>query len=611
MISKIKIFIVKKIHYSYILPVIIVTMITASCKKDFLDRYPQTSIPPDLFFKTEEDLNLYTTGLLTMRGRGSYLADQDTDDKATTGAVEVKSIMTGSPSSQTITDGWSWTRLRNINYFLDNYDRANVAQEVKDHHAGLARYYRALFYIDKVQRYSNVPWYSHALNPGDTAELYKPRDPRTKVMDSVMADLEFAATHVKESVTAGTPGKWAIKLEQARTALYEGTYRRYHTELNLQNTAAAFIETARKVSEEIMQSGKYSIYNTSKPTSDYAALFNSAGLENNPEVILMNIYDQDLKRNGDNNSNIINYEQSPSRDIIQTYLMKDGSRFTDKAGYQTMQFVEEFKDRDPRLQQTFIHPGFVMAPATTPYVVRLNKSFTGYHQLKGYINSTDSKTRNSVDFPAYRYAEALLIYAEAKAEAGSLTQDDLNKSINLLRLRADMPQMILADANANIDPVLAAKYPNVTGTNKGVILEIRRERRVELAMEGYRYDDLMRWHTGKTLEKIPEGMYFPGLGKYDLTGDGVVDIILIDKSASIPPSGQQESNSLGVKLVYYKAGSFGEDVTVYLKNGNAGGPIVTEVRTRMFMEPKYYYRPVPFSEVVLNPKLAPQLFDWQ
>ncbi|WP_282456563.1 RagB/SusD family nutrient uptake outer membrane protein [Chitinophaga sedimenti] len=130
-------------------------------------------------------------------------------------------------------------------------------------------------------------------------------------------------------------------------------------------------------------------------------------------------------------------------------------------------------------------------------------------------------------------------------------------------------------------------------------------------MEGLRYDDLMRWGAGKSLEVIPEGMYFPGLGKYDLTGDGVEDIILIDKNTSIPAAAQQESNSLGVKLVYYKAGAFGDDVTVYLKNGNAGGTIVTEVRPRTFQEPKHYYRPVPFSEVLMNPRLAPQIFGWE
>lgn len=599
----------KKLIHLPIILVAAIALIGTSCQKGFLDRYPQTSIPPDLFFKSEEDLNLYVTGLLTMNSRGSYLSDQDTDDKATTGAMEIKTMMTGSPTSQNITTGWAWSRLRNINYFMDNYAKASVTQEVKDHYAGLARYYRAIFYMDKVKRFSDVPWYGKALNPSDSAGLYKPRDPRTLIMDSVMADLEFAASHVKESVPVGTPGKWVMKLMQARVALYEGTYRLYHPELNLKSTANAFLETARKVSEEIMLSKKYDL------SADYGALFNSASLTSNKEVMLVNIYDQDLKKTGNNNSNIINYEQSPSRDLVQTYLMADGTRFTDKPNYQTMQFVQEFTGRDPRLSQTMFYPGLklaVNAPnVAVPHVVRLNKNFSGYHQLKGYINSTDSKILDGVDFPAFRYAEVLLIFAEAKAELGTLTQADLDMSVNLLRKRVNMPFMTLAAVNADVDPVLAAKYPDVSGANKGVILEIRRERRVELAMEGYRFDDISRWHAGKELEKIPEGMYFPGLGKYDLTGDGIEDIILIDKGTAIPPSGAQESNSLGVKLVYYKAGAFGEDVTVYLKNGNAGGPIVTETKLRNFKEPQYYYRPVPFSELVVNPKLAPQLFNWQ
>ena len=149
----------------------------------------------------------------------------------------------------------------------------------------------------------------------------------------------------------------------------------------------------------------------------------------------------------------------------------------------------------------------------------------------------------------------------------------------------------------------------MNGSNKGVILEIRREKRVEFAMEGHRFDDLMRWGAGKVLEKAPEGMYFPGLGKYDLTGDGIEDIILIDKDSSIPAGDQKEKNSLGTALVYYKAGSFGENVTVYLKNGKNGGTIVTEVTPRTFVTPKYYYRPIPFNQVTLNPALK-QIFDW-
>lgn len=581
-------------------------LLGASCKKDFMDRYPQTSVPPELFFKSEEDLSLYVNGLLTIPGRGMYLEDQDTDDKATTGAMEIKSIMTGNPSSQNITSGWSWGRLRNINYFLDNYSKAQVQDVVKNHYAGLARYYRALFYIDKVKRYSDVPWYSKTLNPSDSIDLYKPRDPRAQVMDSVMADLAFAAANVKEDVPTGTPNVWVMKLVQARTALYEGTFRKYHTELNLASTADALLQTAAQVTGEIMNSGKYQLH------SSYKELFNSASLTSNKEVLLSSIYDQDLKRSG-SNANIIDYEMSPSRDLVQTYLMKDGSRFTAQAGYQTFGFVQEFQNRDPRLSVALVYPGFVFAtnaPNPKPYVQRLNKNFTGYHQLKGFVNSTDSKTIANVDFPAYRYAEVLLIYAEAKAELGTLTQDDLDKSVNLLRARAGIPSLDMAWANSNPDPILAAKYSNVSGSNQGVILEIRREKRVEFAMEGYRFDDLMRWAEGKELAKIPEGMYFPGLGNFDLTGDGIADIKLVDKDTAIPPEDQKETNSLGDKLVYYKTGSFGEDVTVYLKNGTAGGTTVTEVAPRQFIDPQYYYRPIPFNQVTLNPALK-QIFGWQ
>lgn len=581
-------------------------LLATSCKKDFMDRYPQTEVPPELFFKSEEDLSLYINGLLTIPGRDTYLSDQNTDDKATTAAVEIKSIMTGSPSSQTLTSGWSWGRLRNINYFLDNYSKAQVTDAVKNHYAGLARYYRALFYIDKVKRYSDVPWYSKTLNPSDSTDLYKPSDSRAVVIDSVMADLAFAAANVKENVPAGTPNVWVMKLVQARTALYEGTYRKYHGELNLTASADGLLQLAAQVAGEIKGSGKFEIH------PSYSELFTSAGLTGNKEVLLASLYDQDLKRSGGNGF-IHDYEMSPSRELVQTYLMKDGSRFTAQPGYETFGFVQEFQNRDPRLSATLIYPGFVFAtnaPNPKPYVQRLNKNFTGYHQLKGYINSTDNKTIGDVDFPAYRYAEVLLTYAEAKAELGTLTQTDLDESVNLLRARVGLPGLDMAWANSNPDPVLAAKYPNVSGANQGVILEIRREKRVEFAMEGYRFDDLMRWGAGKALEKIPEGMYFSGLGNFDLTGDGIADIKLIDKGASIPNEEDKEVNALGDKLVYYKAGSFGENVTVYLKNGNAGGTTVTEITPRQFIDPKYYYRPIPFNQVTLNPALK-QLFGWQ
>lgn len=583
-------------------------LLVGACKKSELDRFPQTSISPNLFFNTEEDLALYVNGLLALPDRNSYLNDQSSDNVATTASVEVKNVMLGNANSQNITGGWSWTRLRDINYFLENYNKAAVSSDVKRHYIGLARYYRAEFYLAKVKRFSDVPWYSKTLSPDDK-DLYKARDPRTLIVDSIMADLDFAYKNVREKVPVGTPGKWAVATLYARAALYEGTYRKYHDELNLQATASTFLQTAAKIADEVMTSGKFSIYNTGKPASDYGALFSSQDLTTNPEVILTNVFDLAKNKGQNVNSTVFgDYEQAPARDLVQSYLMKDGSRFTDIANYDKLGFVKEFENRDPRMAQTLVYPGWISAANPSPYIQRLNKNFTGYHQLKGYVNSTDNNTLNGVDFPVYRYAEILLAYAEAQAELGTLTQAQLDKSVNLLRKRAGLPDLNLAQANANPDPVMALQYPNIA-SNKGVILEIRRERRVEFAFENTRYDDLMRWKAGQLLAKSPEGMYFAGLGKYDLTGDGIEDVILIDRSQTIPGESQKEVNALGVKLIYYRTGTIGSDATVFLKNGTSGGAIVTESVTRNFVEPKYYYRPIPNQDVVLNPNLK-QIFGW-
>jgi len=590
----------------YIIYILFVAVAFTACKKSDLNRFPQTSISPNLFFNNENDLSSYVNGLLTMPDRWTYIGDQSSDNVSTTAAVEVKNVMEGNATSQNITSGWDWGTLRNVNYFLQNYNKAKVSADIKNHYAGLAKYYRALFYMDKVKRFSDVPWYSTPLNPGDAA-LFKPRDPRALVMDSVMADLSFAYQHVRTSVPSSTPGKWAVAVFYARTALYEGTYRKYHPELNLGSSANAFLDTAVKVASDIMASGNFSIYNTGNPSQDYFTLFNSQDLSTNREVILNNVFDLSKGRGEAINGYVFgDYEQAPAKDLIQSYLMKDGTRFTDQPGYATMGFVQEFQNRDPRLSQTMAYPGWIAAGSTTPYIQVLNKNFTGYHQLKGYVNSTDQNIQNGVDFPVYRYAEVLLTYAEALAELGTLTQPELDASVNLIRRRAGIPDLNMAQANASPDVLIQQKFGNIQ-SNVGVIIEIRRERRVEFAMEGTRYDDVMRWAAGKLLAKSPEGMYFAGLGRYDLTGDGVPDIILIDQNATIPTP--KEVNSLGVPLIYYRTGTFGSSATVYLQNTTTGSNMVTESAVRVFQEPKDYYRPIPQTEVLLNPNLK-QIFGW-
>jgi hypothetical protein len=285
------------------------------------------------------------------------------------------------------------------------------------------------------------------------------------------------------------------------------------------------------------------------------------------------------------------------KDMVNSYLMKNGSRFTDIAGYETMGFYDEMQNRDPRLQQTTAGPGYVVTGATSVEPVDLTGTITGYRIIKS-LPTKDQWIYNVAynDQIIFRFAEALLIYAEAKAELGTITQSDLDKSINRLRDRVAMPHMNLQAANTSPDPFLTDMYPNVDkGQNKGIILEIRRERRVELYMEGLRWDDLMRWKEGKKLEKPMVGIYFAGLGGFDFNNDGKVDVFLHNGSTSGMPSGTPTvidirqrplSNGLSGNLSPYKSTAF------------------------IFNEGRDYYYPIPLEDLNLNKNLQ-QNPGWQ
>lgn len=594
----------------YSLATILACLVATSCNDSFMDRQPQTEIGVESYFNTEQDLKMYCYNLYNFPNFNNYTADAGTDNQATTDVVEVKNIMISTnPNSTTVSADWEWDKLRTINLFLENCERAAVAEDVLAHYQGVARFFRARFYMDKVKRFSDVPWYDKTLTTADE-DLYKPRDSRDFVVQKIFEDYQFAAEHVKTGQETGAVDKWVVLTYMARHALYEGTYRKYHDELNLQSSAGTYLKMAAYATLQIMNEGGFSIYTTGDVDNDYHTLFESSDLSTNPEIILATYFDRKIQGNGFWAFMFGNYIPCPTKDLVQSYLMKDGSYYSAQPGYETKQFVEEFQNRDPRMWQTLAWPGWELintmtyAPGAGIYVQNLNKNFSGYHQIKGFINNKDEDYYLGIDYPVLRYAEVLLTYAEARAELGELTQDDLNKTINLLRSRAGLPAMQL---NPTADPVMQKAFPNISST----LQEIRRERRVELALEGFRYDDLMRWKAGKLLEKEPEGLYFPSLGKFDLTGDGIEDIYLIPSSQDIPAEADKESNSLGKKLVYYKTGTIDDtNATVYLTEGTKGN-ILTIKDIGTFQEPKFYYRPVPKHEMELNPALAPQLFGWE
>lgn len=587
----------------------------SSCNDDFLDRFPETSIGIENFFKSEEDLKMFVYNMYSFPNVGIFTDDgySTTDNASNTGSTEMKNIMISTnPSSATITGGWSWGALRTINLFLENSKKADVTDDVLAHYQGVARFFRARFYVDKVKRFSDVPWYDQVIGTSDDDLLFKARDPRAMVVDKIFEDYEFAGKNVKAVQPIGAVNKWVVLAYKARHALHEGTFRKYHPELQLQGTANKYLQIAADAAKEIMDNGGFTIYSTGKPLSDYATLFSSTDLTGNKEVIFANINRDGVKNSGWWEYMFGNYETSPSKDLLQSYLMQDGTFYSSQPGYETKQFVEEFVNRDPRLYQTYAFPGWELIRTGTYsqgagiYKQQLQKNFTGYHQIKGFVNVREQSVSNSLDVPVLRFAEILLIYAEAKAELGQLTQADLDLTINRLRQRAGMPDMKL---NPPVDPLQEARYPNVKASPQWrEIIEIRRERRIELALEGYRFDDIMRWAAGKLLEKSPIGLYFPGLGKFDITGDGIEDIVLLDLSQSIPGESQKEKNSKGETLIYYRVGPQDSNASFYISGGNKGY-IESEKDRGVFIEPKYYYRPIPQTHTTVNPKLT-QIFGW-
>jgi len=576
-----------------IILVLVIPILFTACDDDFLDRTPENSITEPEFFQTEGDLQVYTDGLHSNIGTSYNDLGSDNISHHNSGS-QMDQLLRGDVNEDNI-GGWSWSNLRKINYFLVRYERAGVSDEIKNHYGGIAHYFRALEYFNKIKSYGEVPIYTTDLATNDDELLYKAKDSRADVFAFIMEDLQFAIDNIRESSSKTRISKMSALALASRIALHEGTYRKYHTELGLSD-GDLFLQKSADASTAIIASGKYSIYNTGSPSTDFTNMFSNLDLSSNPEIILYQDFDKTLTR-FHNSATVMDYEYALSRSLVDTYLKTDGTPFTSESGNETKTFDVVFENRDPRMSQTAMPPGFKRGSSTNEYV--LKASLGGYVQIKFFPTNEDGITwaGSYNDLPVFRYAEILLNYAEAKAELGTLTQGDLDMSVNLLRDRAGMPHLVLADAIANVDPVLANRYHNVGGD--GAILEVRRERRVELACEGRRQDDLSRWKLGKILENSEQGIYIPEFGAYDVTGDGIPDIAILSSPTETGPID-------GLPNVDQLAKYFISDNVFYLEDGSEGRIMFVSDRDRpkTFTEPKYYYIPIPRTEILLNPNLT-------
>lgn len=570
----------------------------SSC--DLLDTKPMSQMTQTDYFKTETDLQLFTNPLY------NNMLDKDPyDDQSDLMVCQTLSDEILGGNKRTVPNsggGWTWTDLRRINTLLEYADQCDDKDAVT-HYTALARFFRAYFYFEKVKRFGDVPWYDVQLGSADEA-LYNPRDSRELIMTKMIEDIDFAINELPKEVSTYRVNRWAALALKAQFCLYEGTYRKYHdVQIDGANDYTYYLDLAAKAAGEVINQGPYKLYSTGNPDSDYMMLFAQENASPD-EYILAIKFDYGLAIHHNATAfTLVPTQGRPgyTRKMVNMYLMKDGSRFTDRTGWQEESFVEETKDRDPRLAQSIRTPGYTRIGKTEVLAPDFGCSVTGYQPIKFVQNPDDSggnvdrNDRSTCDIPVYRLAEVMLNYAEAKAELGTLTQDDLDISINKIRDRVDMPDLKLAEANANPDRYLLSDeygFSNVSGANQGVILEIRRERAIEMIQEGTRYEDLVRWKAGPCLDQALTGMYFPGAGQYDLTGDGKTDLILYNEGSAKPEAGD------GVYV--YQIG------TEILLSGGTRGYVSyhKNIERTPYNEERDYLYPIPINERSLNPDLT-------
>src|SRR5690606_4454114 len=391
---------------------------------------------------------------------------------------------------------------------------------------GEAYFFRGLIYFSLLRTYGDIQIVTKELGTS-SAELYNPRDPRNAVADFIIGQLDSAAMYLTEEKTsgAGRVNRWIALLIQSRVALYEGSWEKYHAGTPFGVDGAdpeKYFAKAAEAAHEIISSGPYSIYNTGKPQSDYKALFALQDFSSNSEVMFWRKYDNELTRGNSSFTNDRNFRmETPSgktitKQLADAYLCVDGRPISGNslfAGYATLE--QEAENRDPRFYQTIATPDDVwkiFQDGTMQYwseaYRRLNSTSdynapSGYIVQKGYNPNMVYHVQQYEESPGliYRYAEALLNYAEAKAELGTLTQEDVNISIKLLRDRVGMPNLVISEIAT--DPQW--DFPDLSP----LINEVRRERRVELAAEGFRWNDIARWAAADELivGKRPRGLH--------------------------------------------------------------------------------------------------------
>ena len=483
---------------------LLATAVSFSSCDDFLTRDPQdtvTDVPS--FWNNEENLrtsflDYYTyffPGYRSTWERADNFAETNVADWTDDNAQEVATLFTKvAPTSDA--GNWNFKKIRNMNLLLSRIQSSTLGEEAKNHWSGVARLFRAMEYAKLVQKFGDVPYYDAVVGSTDNEQLYRARDPRTTVMDKVNEDLAFACANIR--VNDGTKGLTVNRAVAqgfaSRIMLFEGTWQKYHA--NNTAKAAEYLKAAKDYAAALMQTNAYSI------APSYKSLTTSEDLAGNPEIIMYRSYVENVVMHSLMSFQNTEMEMSsPSRSFIDAFLTKNGLPIhqAGNTDYKGKEFAKEIQNRDPRLADNIDEESGLRLNGVAA-VYAASGYYANRYVNKDLINKPGGMSNtNTTDAPVMKLNEVMLNYIEAAAELAdlgqyTLTQADFDKTINAIRDRqsTQMPHVTLAGNALKVNGV-EINDPDRDATVTPILWEIRRERRVELAYEGLRFNDLRRW----------------------------------------------------------------------------------------------------------------------
>lgn len=483
---------------------LLATAVSFSSCDDFLTRDPQdtvTDVPS--FWNNEENLrtsflDYYTyffPGYQSGWNRADNFAETNVADWTDDNAQEVATLFT-KVAPTTDADNWNFEKIRNMNLLLSRIQSSSLGEEAKNHWSGVARLFRAMEYAKLVQKFGDVPYYDAVVGSTDNEQLYRARDPRTTVMDKVNEDLAFACANIR--VNDGTKGLTVNRAVAqgfaSRIMLFEGTWQKYHA--NNTAKAAEYLKAAKDYAAALMQTNAYSI------APSYKSLTTSDDLAGNPEIIMYRSYVENVVMHSLMSFQNTEHEMSsPSRSFVDAFLTKNGLPIhqAGNTDYKGKEYAKEIQNRDPRLADNIDEESGLRLNGVAA-VYAASGYYANRYVNKDLINKPGGmSSTNTTDAPVMKLNEVMLNYIEAAAELAdlgqyTLTQADFDKTINAIRDRqsTQMPHLTLAGNALKVNGV-EINDPDRDATVKPIIWEIRRERRVELAYEGLRFNDLRRW----------------------------------------------------------------------------------------------------------------------